>query len=190
MASCAGRARRASVASPQRPHDASCAPNPCTPSRRAADARRRRGSCPRPIDPLLDLHRERIHPRPRPHRNRQPATGLITGAHPVRDGLVITPGQLRRTAQRAGQVKRLQDLHHFLRALQAGPSARASKTGRAGAYRPIRTDSWGEPMATGGENRRPPAGRTDGRLRGDSHGRRQDQDREATHTRSSRSCTC
>jgi hypothetical protein len=28
-------------------------------------------------------------------------------------------------------------------------------------------------MATGGENRRPPAGRTDGRLRGDPHGRRQ-----------------
>lgn len=27
-------------------------------------------------------------------------------------------------------------------------------------------------MATGGEIRRPPAGRTDGRLRGDSHGRR------------------
>ncbi len=84
--------------------------------------RRIRADLPaRTVDPLLDLHRERIHPRPRPHRHRQPAAGLVTRTHPLRDGLVITARQLRRTTQRASQVKRFQDLHHFLRALQAGP---------------------------------------------------------------------
>jgi hypothetical protein len=34
--------------------------------------------------------------------------------------LLITPGQLGGTAQRASQVKRFQDLHHLLRTLQAG----------------------------------------------------------------------
>ena len=125
----------------------------------------------RAINPLLDLLREPIDTRPRPHRNRQSAAGLITSTHPVRDRLVITTRQLRRPAQRAGQVKRLQDLHHFLRTLQAGPP-HASTTRRAGHYRPIRTRSWGEPMATSREIRRPPVGSFDGRLRGDSHGRR------------------
>jgi hypothetical protein len=31
----------------------------------------------RTIHPLLDLQRERVHPRPRPHAHRQPAAGLI-----------------------------------------------------------------------------------------------------------------
>ena len=74
---------------------------------------------PRAIDPLLDLDRERIDLRPGPRRRRQPAARLITGTHPMRDRLVITPRQHRRATQRAGQVIRLQNLHHFLRVLQA-----------------------------------------------------------------------
>jgi hypothetical protein len=85
----------------------------------------------RPVDPLLDLLRERIDPRPRPTRDGQSAASLVACAHPVRHGLVITPDQLRGTAQRAGQVKRLQNLHHFLRALQGRPPTRVdNKTQR------------------------------------------------------------
>src|SRR5215213_9135556 len=36
----------------------------------------------RAVDPLVDLHRKRIHQRPRTHRHRQPTAGLIPGAHP------------------------------------------------------------------------------------------------------------
>ncbi len=76
----------------------------------------------RAIDPLLDLLRERVHTRPRPTWHEHSAASLVTRAHPVRNRLVIAARQLRRATQRAGQVIRLQDLHHFLRALQAGRS--------------------------------------------------------------------
>jgi hypothetical protein len=73
----------------------------------------------RALDQLLDLLRERIDPRPRTHRHRQPTAGSVPGRHPVRNRLVITASERRRTAQRACQVERLKDLHHFLRSLQA-----------------------------------------------------------------------
>jgi hypothetical protein len=120
----------------------------------------------RAIDPLLDLLRKRIQPRPRPHRHRQTADDLIAGAHPVRDRLVITPDKLRCTTQRARQIKRLQDLHHFLRAPQARlldappmtrrpeqPTGQDDTTGRSDGH------PWGDPMAANGDFRSPPMGR-------------------------------
>jgi hypothetical protein len=50
----------------------------------------------RAIDPLLDLLRERIHPRPRPSRDSQTATGFVAGTHRVRNGFVITAHELHR----------------------------------------------------------------------------------------------
>jgi hypothetical protein len=120
----------------------------------------------RAIDPLLDLHRERIHPRPRPDRHRQPIAGRIARRDPMSDCLVITSRQLRRTTQRAGQVERFQDLHHFLRVLQARPpgtprqhqapglQADPDETGARSNGHP-----WGDPAAASGEIRWPPTGR-------------------------------
>src|SRR5690349_23933164 len=82
----------------------------------------------RTTDPLLELLRERVHPRPRPNRHGQPAARLIAGADPVPDRLVITTSQLGSGPQRAGCVKGLQDLHHFLRGLQARPPGRLDNT--------------------------------------------------------------
>ena len=120
----------------------------------------------RPIDPLLDLHRERVHPRPWPHRHRQPATGLIACRNPVRDRLVITPHQLRSATQRAGQIERFQDLHHFLRVLQARPQARLDNTRRPGLQADQdetvgKSDGhpWGDPVTASGDSRWPPTGR-------------------------------
>ncbi|MGB0095175.1 MAG: hypothetical protein WBP81_21895, partial [Solirubrobacteraceae bacterium] len=50
-------------------------------------------------------------------------------------------------------------------------------------YRPLRTErsSWGDPMATHGEIRWPSVGSFDGRLRGDSHGRRHPDNIGALH---------
>ena len=73
----------------------------------------------RTLDQLLDLRREPVNHRPRSRRHRQPATSGIPGRHPMRDRLVITPAQLRRSPQRTGQIKRLQNLHDFLCFLQA-----------------------------------------------------------------------
>jgi hypothetical protein len=108
----------------------------------------------------FDLLRERIHPRPRPRRLRQPAAGLIAGAHPMPDRLVITADQLRCRAQRTGRIERFQDLHHFLRGLQAHALQTASSRQGAGRCRPVRTKPWGDPMAT--------MGRSDGRQWGHS----------------------
>ena len=138
---------------------------PCTPSRRGADARRRRGSSRATGQPTPRSSARTPRPRPRPTRDGQPAASLVACAHPVRDGLVITPDQLRGTAQRAGQVKRLQDLHHFLRTLQGRPPTRrqqdaAVSSDRSGHDRgEIRSPragrsgdrQWGEPMAAYGE---------------------------------------
>ena len=95
-----------------------------------------------------------------------PAAQRERSTVPAGDRPVITPGQLRGAAQRAGQVKRFQDLHHFLRALQ-GPPPRARRqqdaavsTGQSGHDRgEIRWPragrsgdrQWGEPMAAYGE---------------------------------------
>ena len=87
--------------------------------------------------------------------------------HPIRDRLVITPHQRCRLAERARQVIRLQDLHHFLRFLHA-PS---SEPRRDAMTRPrvsgaqdrtggeIRGRQWGESAAARGEFRWPPMGR-------------------------------
>jgi hypothetical protein len=171
-AACADRAPPANAASPPRRRDASCAPNPDSPSRPASRAPCRRGSSrasarPAPRSSL----RERIDPRPPPHRHRQPTPASVPGRHPVRNRLVITASERRRTTQRACRVERLKDLHHFLRSLQAGLPGTPRRQG-VPSYRPIRTKPWGDPMATHGEIRWPPVGRSGGRLRGDSHGRR------------------
>jgi hypothetical protein len=91
---------------------------------------------------------------------------------PVRDRLVITPGQRRRSAQRAGQVVCLKDLHHFLSFLQIRPPTRVSAKTR------MDNRHMGQKR---GEKRWPPMGRSDGhqlgtsggRQWGDSHGHRQ-----------------
>jgi hypothetical protein len=115
----------------------------------------------------------RTHPpaaaaAPTPATHRRPPRGRA----PVRDRLVITPRQLRRATQRAGQIERLQDLHHFLRSLQARPPGRLEQQG-ARDSRPVRTKQRGDPMATHGDIRWPPSGTFSGRPRGDFHGRRQ-----------------
>src|ERR671922_78394 len=68
--------------------------------------------------------------------------------------------------ERAGQVIRLENLHHFLRTLHAGPPDRASTTTRAGLPTPQdrtvgrnRGHPWGETMAASGEIQWPPMGR-------------------------------
>lgn len=76
-----------------------------------------------------------------------------------------------RASRPAGPRSPFQDLHHFLRGLQARPPGRLEQQG-AGGSRPVRTKPWGNPMATHGEIRWPPVGTFDGRLWGDSHGRR------------------
>jgi hypothetical protein len=73
----------------------------------------------RTLNQLLHLVRERAAHRPRPDRHRQATPRLLAGAHPVRHSLVVAADQLRRRAQRARQIECLQDLHHFLRTLQA-----------------------------------------------------------------------
>ncbi len=108
----------------------------------------------RTIDQLIDLLLElTVHRRPLPIDPRQqPEVAL---AHPVRHRLVITPRQLRRSPQRAGQIVCLQDLHHFLRFLHAASTPQSSSSSPA-AWQP--TDSgkpWGE--------RWPPTGRNPGR---------------------------
>jgi hypothetical protein len=120
----------------------------------------------RPLHPLLDLLREPIHARPWPRRNRQPSARLLTSTHPTRDCLVITARQLRRTTQRPRQIKRFQDLHHFLTGLQASLRKRTSNKMRPGVPASQdkivgRTDGHerGEPAAASGDFRWPPTGR-------------------------------
>ncbi len=72
----------------------------------------------RALHQLIDLGRVAADRGPAPRR-RHPA-GLLTHPHPVRDRLVITASQRRRTAQRARQVIRLKDLHHCLSFLHHG----------------------------------------------------------------------
>src|SRR5207248_1817264 len=78
----------------------------------------------------------------------------------------ITANQRRRLAERAGQVIRLKDLHHFLRFLHAGPPNHALTTTRARIPTPQdrtvgRKDGhpWGETVAASGEIQWPPMGR-------------------------------
>ena len=121
----------------------------------------------RPLDELLDLLSEPIDHRPPPPSDRQPATRRIPGTHPMRDRLVITTSELRRPTQRARRIKRLQDLHDFLRLLQARLPGAASITRQPGLQatqdRTVagKTDGhpWGDPVATTGDFRRPPTGR-------------------------------
>jgi len=44
----------------------------------------------------------------------------------MRDRLVITARKLRRSAQRARQIKRLKNLHNFLRSLQRQASSQVA----------------------------------------------------------------
>lgn len=165
-AACAARALGSMPSSRRRPLGAWCAPNPCNPSRPAADGRHRRGSARASGPPTPRSSPRTLDPRPRPTRHGQPATRRLARGNPMRDGLVITPSQLRRTTQRASQIKRLQDLHHFLRTLQRRPPGTPRSTRRpelpAGQDETLgRSDGHprGEPTAVTGEFRRPPVGR-------------------------------
>ena len=79
----------------------------------------------------------------------------------------VSDSQLRRSTQRARQIKRLQDLHDFLRVLhQARLPRRASLTRHPGLQasqdRTVgRSDGhpWGDPVAGNREFQRPPTGR-------------------------------
>src|SRR4051794_7935769 len=125
----------------------------------------------RTIHPLRDLLRERINRRPRPRpRHQRPATRPVTQLHQPRDRLVITPHQPGRTAVRADQIERFQDLHHLLSrphraptstlACQASHSARHMTSRPSLSTRPGKTDGhqWGELMSASGEFRWPPVG--------------------------------
>jgi MFS family permease len=104
--------------------------------------------------------------RPRSLSRQLPASPL-TDLHPVLHRLVIATRQRSRATQRARQVICLQDLHRFLRSLHDLGAPRVTRQQeRAPDYRALRTEPWGEQMATHRENRWPPAGRFSGRLRG------------------------
>ena len=77
----------------------------------------------RQVNPLLDLLAVPLDPRTSANTRRQPAPSLITSPHPMRDRLVITARELRGAAQRARQIKRLKNLHNFLRSLQRQASS-------------------------------------------------------------------
>src|SRR3954453_735847 len=125
----------------------------------------------RAIHPLRDLLRERIDRRPRPRRRHQrPAARAIAQLDKPGDRLVITPHQRGRTAIRADQIERFQDLHHLLsRPHRAPTSTLASRAAHSASHmtsrpalstRPRRTDrhQWEELMSASGEFRWPPVG--------------------------------
>jgi hypothetical protein len=96
------------------------------------------------------------------------------GRHNTEVGIVMVIARQRRsTTQTARHVIRLKNLHHFLRSLHPARLPDVPRITRRGDYRPLRTERWGDPMATHGEIQRPPVGRINGRLRGELHGRRQ-----------------
>jgi hypothetical protein len=105
------------------------------------------------------------HPGARPHRHRQSTASLIAGLHRVRNRLVIECGELGRAAQRARQIKHLQNpitpCAVFKRSLQAAWTIKAldgrGRTGRNSAR--IRCPPWGDPVAVNGDFRWPPTGR-------------------------------
>ena len=78
------------------------------------------------------------HPGARPHRHRQSTASPTAVLHPVRNRLVIECGELGRAAQRARQIKHLQDpitpCAVFKRSLQAAWTIKAldgrGRTGR------------------------------------------------------------
>jgi hypothetical protein len=109
-----GHARRASVASRRRPRGASCAPNLCTPSRPAADVRHPHGSS-RASDRPTPRSSPRTHPPAAAAQSRQPNRHRLCRGHaPSAQRSCDHSSRAAPPAQRAGQVKRFQDLHHFL----------------------------------------------------------------------------
>jgi hypothetical protein len=153
-----GRARRPCSARPAawppRPRGALCAPSPDSPSPPAADAPRRRGSV-RASDRPTPRSSPQTHPAaaaaaPTPADRRRPHRGRAPSARPSCDHTRQAP--LHHAA--CPQIKRLQDLHHFLRA----PQARLLRASNDKA--PRATDRSGR---NHGEIRWPPMGRSNGR---------------------------
>ena len=102
--------------------------------------------------------------------HRQPTTSSIPSRYPMRDRLVITTSQPRRSSQRADQIERLQNLHDFLCFSSSPSPRRASMNTKRRELQATedRTDvvgrsdghPWGDPMAISGEFRWPPTGRS------------------------------
>jgi hypothetical protein len=105
--------------------------------------------------PQLSEDREQRRPMLGRHQlERRDVEDVITqywGETPTpRHRLVITPRQRRRSPQRARQVIRLKNLHRFLRSLHSRPPQIARQYQRAPDYGRLRTEPWGETVATHG----------------------------------------